>query len=110
MKIHICEAEGTKLRTERDAVDLIASSQGADWILVPVERLDPDFFRLRTRVAGEFIQKLVTYGRRLAVIGDISTYTEESTALRDFVYEANRGRDVWFLSSRADFDSRVAGL
>jgi hypothetical protein len=52
---------GKKLRTERDAVELIGEARqaGADLVVIPVELLDDDFFRLRTRVAGEMVQKFV---------------------------------------------------
>ena len=106
--IYLCPAEGKKLRTDRDAVDLIGEASGAEMIVIPMERLDEDFFRLRTRVAGDFIQKFVTYHRRVAIIGDISQYVNESTALRDFVYEANRGRDLWFLTTREELDQRLS--
>ena len=58
-----CAAEGKKLRSDRDAVDLIGEAHGRDLILIPAERLDDDFFHLRTGVAGAFLQKFVTYGR-----------------------------------------------
>ncbi len=40
-------------------------SQRADWVLIPVECFDDDFFRLKTRIAGEIIQKFVNYRRKL---------------------------------------------
>ena len=75
-KLYLCPYEGKRLRTDREAVDLIgdARSVGAEMIVIPVERLDDDFFVLRTRVAGEFVQKFVTYGVRVAILGDISKY------------------------------------
>lgn len=53
-----------------------------------------DFFILSTGIAGEILQKLINYGARLAVYGDFSRYT--SKPLRDFIYESNNGRDVFF--------------
>jgi hypothetical protein len=108
-KLYLCPSEGKKLRTDRDAVDLIgdARSAGAGPNAIPVERLDEDFFVLRTRVAGEFAQKFVTYGVRLAILGDISKYKNDSKAFHDFVYEANRGRDLWFVASREELDQRL---
>ena len=46
----VCAPDGEKLRSEREAIDLIgeAISQGVEWILVPVERLEDDFFQLET--------------------------------------------------------------
>ena len=68
--------------------------------VVPVERLDPDFFVLRTGVAGAFVQKLVQYRLRLVVVGDISAQIAASDALRDWVREVNRGRDILFVADR----------
>jgi hypothetical protein len=98
----VCPAEGDKLRSDRDAIDLISEAHGFDWIAIPMERLDPDFFRLKTGVAGAMLQKFVTYGRRVAVVGDISRYVNESASLRDFVVEANRGGHFLFVPAFED--------
>jgi hypothetical protein len=103
----VCALDGKKLRTDRDAVDLIAEASGSDLIVIPVERLDPEFFRLRTGVAGQMLQKFVTYGRRVAIVGDISRQVEQSAALRDFVFESNRGDHVWFVEIIEDLERRV---
>jgi hypothetical protein len=107
--LYFCPTEGKKIRIGRDATDLIGDAKhaGAETVVIPVERLDEDFFRLRTGVAGELVQKFVTYGMRLAIVGDISAYIAESSALRDFMYEANRGRDVWFVANREELDRRL---
>jgi hypothetical protein len=102
-------ADGTKLRTYNDAVDLIGKSfeNRATLIVIPVECLDDEFFQLSTRIAGELIQKFVQYRQRLAIVGDISGFLAESSALRAFVAESNRGKDVWFLASRAELGQRL---
>ena len=105
-----CSAEGPAIATDRDASDLVSLSysEGATLICIPVGRLSPDFFQLRTGFAGAFIQKLVNYRRRLAIVGDVSAWAAESRAFRDFVYEANNGRDVWFVASADELESRLA--
>jgi hypothetical protein len=105
----ICAPDGEKLKSERDAVDLIgeAMSSGAELILVPVERLEEDFFQLKTGLAGHFIQKFVTYRRRLVILGDISQHVAQSRALRDFVYETNRGDQVWFMTNLQELNERL---
>ena len=84
------------------------SRSHATLIVIPVECLDDDFFRLQTRIAGELIQKFVQYRRRLAIVGDISRHLAESSALRAFVYESNRGNEVWFLATREELEQRLA--
>jgi len=104
-----CDPAGPPIRNASDAVDLIAaaSSHAAAWIAIPVARLHPDFFRLKTGMAGEILQKFVTYHLPVVVIGDISSHISESAALRDFVYECNRGREIWFAASAAEFQQRL---
>jgi len=104
-----CAPDGEKLKSERDAIDLIgeAGRHGAILVVIPVERLDDDFFRLRTGIAGAIVQKFVTYRLRLAIVGDISWHVSESAALRDFVRETNRGAQVWFVASREELGQRL---
>jgi len=100
---------GPLLRSEDDARDLIQETFGTDIRLavVPVERLDPEFFALRTGVAGAFVQKLVQYRLRLVVLGDVSAQTAASDALRDWVREVNRGRDILFVDDLGALEARL---
>lgn len=86
-----------------------AWSEQADVVAIPVARLDPEFFDLRTGVAGELAQKLVNYRLALAVVGDVSPFEERSRAFRDWVRESNRGDHVWFVPDDAALHSRLIG-
>ena len=110
--LHILEyASGAPcLHDLKEAVDAIgtAISQSASLLVVPMENLDPQFFNLRTGMAGEIIQKFVTYRLRLAIVGDFSELTEESAPLRDFIYEANQGESVWFVSTIEELHAQIS--
>ena len=105
----VCTPDGKKLKSERDAVDLIgeALQQGAELILLPVERLDDTFFQLKAGLAGQIIQKFVQYRRHLVILGDISKYIAQSRAFKAFVYEANRGNQFWFMTNLQELDERL---
>jgi len=105
-----CAADGPLIRNERDAVDVIgaAFSDRAGLVAIPVSRLSDAFFSLKTRVAGEIMQKFVNYNMRLVILGDIADRLAESDALRDFVFETNRGKQVWFLADKAQLEARLA--
>jgi hypothetical protein len=109
VKVLTFPVDGPKVATDRDAVDLIAQSfdHRPDLIVVPVERLDEGFFTLSTRIAGEVVQKFVTYGLRLAIIGDIRHHLEASESLRDYVRETNKGGQVWFVADLDELDAQV---
>ncbi|MDN5750619.1 MAG: DUF4180 domain-containing protein [Pseudonocardia sp.] len=104
-------ANGPPLRSYQDAVDLVGLAWESDaaLVVVPVQRLHEDFFELRSGVAGEIVGKLTSYRIRLVVLGDVSRHVAASTSLRAFVEEANRGREVWFVTDAADLDARIGG-
>ncbi|HTK11947.1 MAG TPA: DUF4180 domain-containing protein, partial [Ktedonobacteraceae bacterium] len=70
----VCAADGEKLKSEQDALDLIGDAMyyGTNLLVIPVERLGDDFFQLKTRLAGQMLQKFVTYRQRIVILGDIS--------------------------------------
>jgi hypothetical protein len=104
-----CSSERAQCRTDRDAVELIGAAweHRASFLVIPIERLADDFFRLRTGVAGAIVQKFVNYRMRVAIAGDISRHVNESSAFRDFVVEANRGDQVWFVANIEELGQRL---
>ncbi|WP_228080062.1 DUF4180 domain-containing protein [Streptomyces profundus] len=107
--VAVCPADGAVIAAEADIMDIVgnASYQGARWVVIPAERLADAFFQLRTRVAGDIVQKFVNYRLGLAVIGDISRHTAASSALRDFVRECQAGGQTWFLDDIDAFRHRL---
>jgi hypothetical protein len=104
----VCDTDGAPVATVQDALDLIGGAfQHADVVAVPAGRLDERFFSLSTGLAGEIMQKFVNYRLRLAIVGDISRHVDASTALRDLVYESNRGQQVWFVADLDGLDARL---
>lgn len=105
----MCDKDGTKLGGGEAALDLIGDALGcqADVVAVPVERLADDFFSLRSGIAGEVVQKFVNYRLRLVVVGSIVSSVANSDAFRDFVREANRGNQLWFVPDRAGLGQRL---
>ena len=71
--------------------------QGFDKMIVHEENITPDFFDLKTGIAGEILQKFSNYRVRLAIAGYFAKYTGRS--INDFIYESNKGRQVVFVSS-----------
>lgn len=106
--IYVCSSTGPHLGAEQDAVQLMGDSGGADWIVIPVSRFQKDFFELSTRMAGFFLQKLMNYQRKVALMGDLSEPMASSKSLRDFVYESNRGHQVWFVEDIEGFQQKLA--
>ena len=64
-------------------------------------------FDLRSGVAGEIAQKFVNYRLKLAIVGDLIDHLARSEALRAFVRESNRGRQLWFVETPAELAERL---
>lgn len=99
----IAEAKSAeKIITDaQSAIDLLMSAKyeaGTKNIIIGKELIAEDFFVLSTGLAGEVLQKFINYGGRIAIYGDYSRYT--SKPLKDFIYESNKGKDVFFPATR----------
>ena len=96
-KVAEIQAEGLVLTSVEDGLSLLGDLyyQGFDKIILHEENIVPEFFDLKTKLAGEVLQKFVQYRMSLAVVGDFSKYASKS--LRDFIYECNQGRQVNFV-------------
>lgn len=67
-------------------------------ILIDKNLINEDFFILSTGLAGEILQKYINYGGRIAIYGDYTHYT--SKPLKDFIYESNNGKDIFFVETK----------
>ena len=70
---------------------------GTENIAISKNLIVDDFFILSSGLAGEILQKFINYGFRIAIYGDFSKFT--SKPLKDFMYESNKGRDIFFTDS-----------
>jgi hypothetical protein len=108
VRAYVCDAQGPLL-DERRATDIIGETfgSGVRLVVIPTSRLPPAFLDLKTRLAGELLQKFVNYQRQVVIVGDISQALAGSGPLRDFVRESNRGRSVWFVADLAELEARL---
>lgn len=95
------ESDCKVITDAQSAIDLLMSAKyelGTKNLLISKRLVAEDFFILSTGLAGEILQKLINYGGRIAIYGDYSRYT--SKPLKDFMFESNKGRDVFFAATR----------
>lgn len=99
-KITVINSEKVIIKDTATALDLVMSAQyeyNSYRILINKEAIAEDFFILSTRLAGDIVQKFVNYHIKFAIVGDFSKYT--SKPLKDFMYESNHGKDLFFVES-----------
>ena len=88
------KAEGVVIANERDAVDLLGNCnyQGAQAAVLYQHQLPPAFFDLKTRLAGEVLQKFSNYASAWRSSAEFSQYNSDS--LRRFINESNRAGEI----------------
>ena len=109
MDLAVVSGDQAEMTTPQAALDLamtVRYEAGAGRIAIDKRVLGEDFFILSTGVAGEILQKFVNYHVKAAVFGDCSRYT--SKPLRAFIYESNKGKRFFFISSREEAVERLA--
>lgn len=100
-------SENIIINEVQDALDLMANCNylGAERIVLLENQLNPDFFDLKTRFAGEVLQKFSNYRNRLAIVGDFLKY--ESKSLQDFIFESNKGKLISFVETMEEAIEKI---
>lgn len=87
----------TDVQTAVDLMMTVKHEAGIGNIVISKDLITDKFFILSSGLAGEILQKFINYRCRIAIYGDYSKYT--SKPLKDFIYESNNGRDIFFTDS-----------
>lgn len=94
----------------QSALDLIMTVKyeaGTNLLAVDKNAVTEDFFILSRGLAGEVLQKFINYHTKIAIFGDYSKYT--SKPLKDFIYESNKGNDIFFVATQDEAVTKLAG-
>lgn len=87
----------TDTQSALDLVMTVKYETGTNKIIMEKRNIVDEFFVLSSGMAGEILQKFINYHIKIAIYGDYSKYT--SKPLKDFIYESNKGKDVFFVST-----------
>lgn len=100
-QVAIVESDEILISDVQSALDLMASvryTADCHKMVIHKENIVEDFFELKTKLAGDILQKYTNYQVKIAIVGDFDGY--ESKSLRDFIYECNQGKSIFFLKDR----------
>ncbi len=89
-----------KIENADDILQLMADAgytHDIKGMIIHADSLQPEFFNLKSGVAGEILQKFSNYRMKLAIVGDFSGI--KSKSLRDFIRESNNRKIISFVSS-----------
>src|SRR6056300_773318 len=79
-----------RLTSDQDFIDLIGNVHfsGLEKVIVHSESLPLKFWNLKSKFAGNVLQKFSNYRQKLFIVGDILNV--ESKSLQDFIRESNK--------------------
>ena len=101
----------TVITDVQSALDLIMTAKyeaGTNLIAINKETIVEDFFILSRGLAGEVLQKFINYQAKIAIFGDFTKYT--SKPLKDFIYESNKGKNIFFVATKEAAAERLANV
>ena len=105
----VCIVEGMEsIARVDDALDLVAAciERASTRLLLESRHLPTAFFDLRSRFAGEFLQKLQNY--RIRVAGVSPSEHGYNERFREFLLEAKQGRSFRAFAVRSEAESWLA--
>lgn len=112
MNYHIVEAKNKKymectnaekkLQTEQDALDLIAAGMENDTgrLMLHEAALSPDFFNLKTGLAGAVLQKFMNYRMKTAAV--VTDGQKIKGRFKELLVETNKGKDFRVFTNKAE--------
>ncbi|MBK9935180.1 MAG: DUF4180 domain-containing protein [Cytophagaceae bacterium] len=94
------KSEAILINNLDDATQLLGDFyyQGFDKIILEEQNICHDFFDLKTKLAGEILQKFSNFKMKLVIVGDWQKY--ESKSLQDFTFESNKGTLINFVEKK----------
>ncbi len=96
------------LQTAIDLMMTVNYDLGVKNITISKKLVNDKFFILSSGLAGEILQKFINYQFRIAIYGDYSMYT--SKPLKDFIYESNKGRDIFFVNTLEEAVEKLSSI
>ncbi|KFF01505.1 DUF4180 domain-containing protein [Chryseobacterium luteum] len=95
------------IQSVQDGLDLLGDIyyQGFDKVIMYEKNVTPEFFDLKTKIAGDILQKFSNYRISLAIVGEFDKY--ESKSMKDFIFESNKTKHINFVETLEDALNRL---
>ncbi len=90
----------TDVQSSLDFIGTVGYEAGCDRVILNKSTICEEFFHLKTQLAGNIMQKFINYHMKIAIVGDFSVYSSKS--LKDFIYESNKGKDIFFVTNEKE--------
>lgn len=105
-----CASAETPIRNEQNALDLIAAcfENNINLLMLHVEALADDFFKLRTGLAGNILQKFINYHIKVSVV--VTDNQKVKGKFKEFSNESNKGNSFRVFDSKNEAENWLLNL
>jgi PadR family transcriptional regulator, regulatory protein AphA len=105
-----CDSIETQIASEQDALDLCVAciENNTNILLIHAETLAEDFFKLRTGLAGQVMQKFTNYHVKAAVL--LTSEVKISSKFKELLAESNKRNDFRTFGSIAEAENWILSL
>lgn len=99
-----------QLSTERDALDVVALcwEHEVHLLMIHYEALSAEFFQLRTKAAGDILQKFINYNIKTAAV--IPKDISQKGRFREMALEANQGNHFRIFDNQSEAEKWLYNL
>jgi len=93
-----CAPDDGLIARDADVLDLMGAfyEMDASRLLLDEAHLHPDFFDLKTGLAGAIFLKLTNYRVKTAVLANLANI--QSKRFQELIYESNKGKQINFFN------------
>ncbi|WP_368487922.1 DUF4180 domain-containing protein [Clostridium sp. BJN0013] len=100
-----CNSSETLLRSEQDALNLTAAcvENNIYLLMLHSEVLTDDFFKLRTGLAGQVLQKFINYHVKVVVV--LTSEQKIKGKFKELIAESNKGNDFRVFNNPAEAEN-----
>ena len=96
-RIIVAGESGIAVRSSNDVSDALGVCLGSDGLMLNESDLSPEFFELRTGLAGELFQKFTNYNVRVAIV--LSDFDAHGERFSELAREHSRHPLIRFFES-----------
>lgn len=99
LKIAELTSDQILLDEKKSSIDFLVDLyyQGFDKIIIDEKNINPEFFDLKSRLAGDILQAVSNFRFQLSIKGDFAKYSSKS--LNSFISESNNLGQIKFEKS-----------
>lgn len=105
-----CATKEASIHDEQSTLDIISTcwENDTNLVMIDMEALSDDFYKLRTGLAGSVLQKFVNYRIKVAIV--ITDTEKVKGKFKELLIESNKGNDFRVFCNKEESENWLMSL